>query len=277
MTKKSYIEGGETLALKVRPKTQALNAVKSIAKGVRPPEVEANPNKKKQRGTTALPSDGNVIEASETGGSDRRKAREFETITISGSKGQSYKVVVPATYVRAIPKVWEWTPERYRVAELVAEGIPLAQIPSYPEVTIKSRMTIYGWLEHPEFKEHVDALILETGWANRRERISKLSRLNEILLNKVVNELDKVKMTDKMAGALLSAIQAGAKLLAQEKGEFVEESKVTQDTNITGTVKTITAKLEDYVASKTADERKELEKEFDQAGDDIIRAISGDK
>lgn len=257
------------MALKGRVKKQLLDSVKKVADGVGSPAVADNPNKKKVRTNTDRPL------PMEVGG--QRKTREFEEITISGSKGQRYTVVVPATYVKAIPKVWEWTAERYRVAELVAEGIPLTQIPDMPGVTIKSRMTIYGWLEHPEFKEHVDALVLETGWANRRERIAKLTMLNEKLLNKVMREIDSVKLSDKMAGALLSAIQAGSKLLAQEKGEFVEESKVTQDTNITGTVATVSANLDDLLSSKSAEEIKELEKEFDGIGDDIIRGLTGNK
>lgn len=263
------------MGLKIRSKKQAVDAVKSLARGVQSPTIADNKNKEKQR-HTPMASDGNVLEASGTGGSSRRKAREFEEITISGSKGQKYKVVVPASYINAVPKTWEWNAERYRVAELIAEGVPLAQIPSYPEVTIKSRMTIYGWLEHPEFKEHVDALVMETGWANRRERIAKLSRLNEILFNKVVRELDGVKITDKMAGALLSAIQAGSKLLSQEKGEFVEESKVSTDMNVTGTVATVTAKIEDLMATKSAEERDALEQSFDSIGDELIRHITGD-
>lgn len=263
------------MALKGRPKIQGRKAVEKLVDGVKENAVADNDNKEKLRKVSGLPSDGNLIEEVEGHISNTRKTREFSTITIVGSKGQKYKVVVPASYVRAIPKVWEWTAERYRVAELIAQGIPLSQIPDDPQVTIKNRMTIYGWLEHPEFKEHVDALVLETGWANRRERISKLTRLNEALYMKVLNELSEVKLTDKMAGALLSAIQAGAKMLATEKGEFVEESKVTQDTNLTGTVATVSAKLDDFMASKTDDERKELEKEFDNVADDIIRSITG--
>lgn len=209
----------------------------------------------------------------------QRKTKEFETITLMGSKGERYTVAVPASYVAAIPKTWEWTQERYKVAELIAEGVPLAQIPDHPEVTIRSRMTIYGWLEHPEFKEHVDALVMETGWANRRERLSNLSHLNQVLLNKVLREIDSIKLTDKSLGAILSAVQGGSKLIAQEKGEFIEESKVTQDTNISGTLGTanLNIDMENYLETKTEDERKGLEKEFADIGDDIIRQLTGTK
>lgn len=264
------------MALKKRQAPKLSDGLKTVAKGVRSATVENNLNKEKQR-NTPLPSEGNIIEASETGGNTRRKATEYEEITISGSKGQKYRVAVPASYVKTIPKVWEWNAERYKVAELIADGIPISQIPDHPDVTIRSRITIYGWLEHPEFKEHVDALVLETGWANRRERLNNLQHLQKILLRKVVNEIDSVKLTDKALGAVLSALQTGSKLIAQEKGEFVEESKVTQDTNITGTVATVTAQLEDMLASKSEEERKALEQEFDSIGDDIIRSLTGDK
>jgi hypothetical protein len=257
------------------PKLSA--GVKSVAKGVQPDVKDSHDGVVRSRTKAPLPSEGNVVEASESGGNSRRKATEYETITISGSKGQKYRVAVPVSYLKAIPKVWEWNAERYRVAELIAEGVPIANIPNHPDVSIKSRITIYGWLEHPEFKEHVDALVLETGWASRRERINNLSHLNRVLLNKVANEIDSVKLTDKSLGAVLSALQASAKLIAQEKGEFVEESKVTQDTNITGAITNVTAKLEDFMASKTEDERKSLEQEFDNMGDDIIRSLTGDK
>lgn len=264
------------MALKGGLKKKLLQGVKSVAEGAKSPTIENNPNKEKVR-NTPMASEDNIIEASETGGDTRRKTKEFSTITLSGSKGQSYKVVVPSTYVKIVPKVWEWTAERYRVAELIAEGIPLSQIPGHEGVTIKSRMTIYGWLEHPEFKEHVDGLVLETGWANRRERINNLQRLNDIVLNKVVREIDSIKLSDKSIGALLSALQSGSKLIAQEKGEFIEESKVTQDTNLNAKVATISTDLSQVLESKSAEERAKLEQDFDKVADDIIRNLTGDK
>jgi hypothetical protein len=265
------------VALKGRSSSKALQGIKQVRQGVRQPAVEENPNKKKQR-LRELPDSANVLEETTTAHlGDVRKTKEFETITLHGSKGEKYTVVVPASYASDIPKVWKWTSERYRVAELVAEGIPFAQIPSHPGVGIKSRMTIYCWLEHPEFKSHVDGLVMETGWANRRERMAKLERLNEILLSKVVNELPSVKLTDKMAGALLSAINANAKMLAQEKGEFIEETKVTQDTNISGTLATAKLDVNDFLKSKASEDQKELMKEFESMGDDIIRSLTGDK
>lgn len=266
------------MALKGRSGRRAVEGIKKLQKGVKPEPLnkDDNASHKKQR-RTPLPESANVVEETQAHLGDVRKTKDFKTITIHGSKGEKYTVVVPSSYVSNVPKVWEWTAERYKVAELIAEGVPLAQIPEHPGVSIKSRMTIYCWLEHPEFKNHVDGLVMETGWANRRERLAKLERLNETLFNKVVNELSNVKLTDKMAGALLTAIGANAKLIAQEKGEFIEETKVTQDTTINGTMGVATVNIEEFMKGKTEDERKELEKEFDEMGDDVIRALTGNK
>lgn len=120
-------------------------------------------------------------------------------------------------------------------------------------------------------------MVMETGWANRRERIANFQHLNKILMRKVVNEIDSVKLSDKSLGAVLSALGANAKFLAQEKGEFIEESKVTQDTTLTGTLKTASLDVNDFIKSQASEEQKELMKEFESMGDDIIRSLTGDK
>jgi hypothetical protein len=257
------------MALKGRGSSKVLKGIKQLAQGVQTP-TEDNPNRKKQRTTTDKPLP--VDTAPED-----RKTKEFSEVTLHGSKGEKYTVVVPSSYMSAIPKTWEWNAERYRVAELIAEGIPIAQIPDMPGVTIRSRMTIYGWMEHPEFKSHIDGLIMETGWANRRERLNNLQYINNLLLRKLAKEVDSVKISDKSLGAILSALQQGSKLIAQEKGEFIEETKVTQDTNISGTLKTAHLNVGDYIKSQASEEQKELEKEFETMGDDIIRSLTGDK
>lgn len=261
------------MGLKRGRKAQGQRAIEELAKGVQEPAIEQNPNRQKRRPDAPLPSEGNQ----EGTGSTRRKTKEFAHISVTGSKGEVYKIAVPISYVQAVPKTWEWNEERYHVAELIAKGIPFAQIPDQPGVTIKSRMTIYGWLEHPEFKEHIDALIMETGWASRRERLNNMQRLNNMLFNKVAKELDGVKLTDKSLGAVLSALQMNAKFIAQEKGEFVEESKVTQDTNVTAKVATVSASVDSMLSSKSAEERARLEEEFDAMADNLIRSITGDK
>jgi hypothetical protein len=259
------------VALKRGRTPKALKGIKKVAEGVQGKEASSHDGKHRSHPHASRNNDK---------GADAqpgRKTKNFAEITLTGSKGEKYTVTVPASYTEAVPKTWEWNEERYKVAEYIAEGVPIANIPDMPGVTLRSRMTIYGWLEHPEFKNHVDGLVLETGWANRRERMSNLQFLNRLLLQKVVKEIDGVKLTDKSLGAILSALQGGSKLIAQEKGEFIEESKVTQDTNITGTVTNISAKVEDFMSSKSDEERKALENEFDNMGDDIIRTLTGNK
>lgn len=204
-------------------------------------------------------------------------AANYVPIEVESSKGKRYSIMIPKSYINTVPKKWAWNGERYRVAELIAMGIPIAQIPDDPEVHIKSRMIIYGWLQHPEFKEHVDGITLETGFANKRERIAQLNRLTRELFTKVIRGIDSVPLTDKSIGPILTAIQTTAKLIAQEKEEFIEEAKITQDTNITGTITNVHQHVHNLLDSKTTEERKALEKTFDEISEDIIRAITGDK
>lgn len=264
-----YREGSEGMALKRGRRSKPLEGIKKVSEGVDPLEKTGSRRTKKV--------DLTPYEATEDKQDNPAVAKSYTAVKLTGSKGETYEVAIPSSYVRAIPKKWEWNDERYRVAELIAQGIPISQIPDQEGVHFKSKLTIYAWLEHPEFKSYVDGIIMETGWASRRERLQNLQILNQRLLNKVLGEMDAMKLTDKNVGSLLTAIQAGAKLIAQEKGEFIEESKVTQDMNVTGTVANVSAKLEDLMASKTAEEKQELEKEFNKVGDDIIRALTGSK
>jgi hypothetical protein len=206
----------------------------------------------------------------------KRGAEDYETITVTGSTGKTYKVVIPASYINNVPRTWKWDARRYKCAELIAMGIPYTQIADHPEVKV-SRMTIYCWLEHPEFREHVDGLTLETGFANKRERIAGMTRVTQKLFDKIINELDGVKLTDKSVGSVLTAMQQFAKHVAQEKEEFIEESKVKQDTKVSGTLGVATMNIDNYVRSQGEDDRKLLEEEFRALGDEIIRGITGEK
>ena len=244
---------------------------------------ENDPTKGKHiqnRGTRPLPKAKEVIPLEKSESLDKGSlsaTSDYTTIEVESSQGKRYKLVVPKSYATCVPKVWSWNAERYRVAELIALGVPISHIPEDPQVMIKSRMVIYGWLQHPEFKEHVDGITMETGFANKRERIAGLNRLTQKLFDKVIRELEGIPLTDKSIGPVLSAIQTTAKLIAQEKQEFIEESKVTQDTNITGAITTVQADIENVMESKSEEERKALARAFDEMGDDIIRAITGGK
>lgn len=257
--------------------------INPLVKHVNNPAIEANIKSGKKKAQRLQPLTASAMQKKDLKTADPeqqaafedRNTKEYHEVVLTGSKGEKYTVVVPSSYVNGVPKTWKWTGERYRVAELIAMGVPLSQIPDDPEVVINNRMTIYCWMEHPEFRNHVDGLIMETGWSSRRERLNNLKRLNDVVLNKVIREIDGMKLDSKNVGALLTAIQAGSKLIAQEKGEFIEESKVSMDATVDGKMVNIEAKLDDFVKSRTPDEQAALEREFDAMGDDIIRTLTG--
>ena len=204
----------------------------------------------------------------------KQDGASYIPLEVRGSNGKKYKIVIPRAYYKSVPKVWEWNEPRYKAAELMAAGWPLRQV---AEAVGYSRMTMYGWLQHPEFKEHVDGLTLETGWANQRERIAGLNKITALLFDKVINEIGHVKLTDKSIGPVLSAIQTIATQISQEKGEFVEQTSIEQSTTIQGTLGLAAIPVEMMLNTKTAEERKALEAEFDAVGNDIIRSITGEK
>jgi hypothetical protein len=205
----------------------------------------------------------------------RTKVKEFVEVELTGSKGRKYIVAVPRTVADHTPKYWEWTTTRYQVAEMIAQGIPITQIVADPSVNIKTRMSIYGWLEHPEFREHVDALVLESGFASKRERIAGISRVTKKIFDKIIHELDGVPLTDKSVGAVLQALHTFAKHIAQEKEEFVESQKVEQQTNITGAVAVGHIQIDNMLKERTEDERKNMERDFNNVADEIIRNLTG--
>jgi len=209
-----------------------------------------------------------------TGDTAPHGAGEYITMDVKGSGDRVYKVVVPQSYARLIPKTWSWDEKRFKVAGMISAGFPMTTIADVCDI---NRSTIYGWLQHPEFKEHVDGMTMETGWANKRERIAGLNKLTRMLFDKVLKELEGVKLTDKSIGAVLTSIQMIAKQLGQEKDEFIESTKVEQTIALSGTVGVIAIPIENLLNSKTTAERVLLEDEFNSMGDNIIRNITGER
>jgi len=204
---------------------------------------------------------------------EQRRVSEYVEMEVTSSKGKKYRIVIPQSYSNQVPKKWVWTAQRYRVAEQIAEGIPVKQV---AEAEGLHKTTIYAWLEHPEFREHVDGITLESGYANKRERIARLNRLTQKLEEKLMRELSALKLNEKSVGAILTAIGQFTKHLAQEKEEFVEASKVEQQTNVSGTIGVAHVNVEKVLNSADEEERRKLEEEFNKIGDDIIRSITGD-
>lgn len=200
--------------------------------------------------------------------------KEYIMMEVKGSGNKVYKVAIPQSYAKLIPKTWHWNTIRYKVAEMISAGFPMTQIADICQVP---KSAIYGWLQHPEFKEHVDGITMETGWANKRERIAGLNRLTRMLFDKVTTNLDSVMLTDKSIGAVLMSIQNIAKQLGVEKEEYVEQTKVEQNTTISGTVGIVAIPLENMLNSKTTEERLALEAEFNDIGNSVIQNITGER
>lgn len=257
-----------------RRRKTAMGLKGKLNKAVKPvkhtPEDQAR-DKKQMNRFKPLP-ESKVLEVTES--KELEKAGDdYVPLEVRGSNGKTYKIVVPKAF-KSVPKDWKWDGKRYKAAELLAAGYPLSEVADTVGYT---RQTLYCWLQHPEFKEHVDGLTLESGWANQRERIAGLNRVTRLLFDKVINELGQVKLTDKSVGAVLSSLQMIAKQISQEKGEFIEQSKVDSNTTINGTLGVAEIPLENILNEKTAEERRELEAEFNRLGDDIIRSITGEK
>lgn len=204
----------------------------------------------------------------------RRRSNTYVKIQVTGSNGKKYTIVAPKNRINHIPKKWKWTTERYKVAEMIADGIPITQIVRDPELGVSTRHTIYGWLEHPEFREHIDGLILETGLASKRERVAGMKKVTQQLFEKITEELDDLKLNDRNIGAILSNFQSMAKQLAQEKEELVELQRVQQNTSVDANIKMATVNIEELLKSMPASERRQLEHEFDRIGDEMIRNLT---
>ena len=204
-----------------------------------------------------------------------RNTTEFAEIIVKGSTGKTYKIVCPKSYVSCIPKQWSWNADRYKIAEMLADGVSIKTIILDPTVNINNGMTIYGYLEHPEFKEHIDGLVLETGFSSKRERIAGLRKVSEKLYDKIINELSSVHLgRDKYAlNAVLVGMSNMMKQLAQEKEEFVEHSEVKN--SISGNLGVATISMDKIFEQVTSEDKKHLEAEFDSMGDKIIKGITG--
>lgn len=220
--------------------------------------------------------DGAVLEAMQNEAQGKRT--KYTTITVRGSKGQTYRVTVPDGIAVHVPKTWRWDARKLRVADQIAQGVRITDIVRDPENRLTSKATVYGWLYHPEFREHVDALVLEMEFASKRERIAGMNRVTRILFDKLVRELSTVRMTDKSVGSLLSGFSTLLKQIAQEKEEFVEQARVEQEVHadVKGTVATASIPLEQYLATLPKDEREEMEREFAKVADEYIAQLRGD-
>lgn len=84
-------------------------------------------------------------------------------------------------YTRALQRKVVWDETRTKAASLLAMGYKKQHVADEVGVT---RMTIYNWLDDPEFAEEVDRLSIMVGIASRAQRLrwanrTIVSRLNE--------------------------------------------------------------------------------------------------
>ena len=275
--KEAILPMGHKLVSKIK---QAAKPVKHTPEEIAIAEApKAIKGKKRMQLNMAMPTtQGRVIAVKQNPITSRKvlthKSPKYIQLDVKGSGDKVYTIVVPASYKNVIPKTWRWNPRRYKAADMIGAGHPITQIAK--ELGIHKSM-IYAWLQHPEFKGHVNGLVMETGWANKQERIAGLNKVTRLLFDKVVAEIDGVNLTDKSIGPVLTAIQTIAKQIAQEKDEFVEQSRVEQNTNISGLVGVAIANIDTIMASKSAEERRALEAQFKDVSDDVIRGITGEK
>ena len=197
----------------------------------------------------------------------------YIVIQLQSSTGKCYNVTVPSTYADRVPKEWVWTDQRYEVADLIAQGIPVREIAS--REMLPSHITIYCWLQHPEFREHVDSLVLETGFANKRERIAGLGRVTRLLFDKIASSIDACDLNDKSVGAFIQGFGNIAKQLAQEKNEFVEQSEIKQTTTLSGVIGVAHTTIDDIMAAANPDERLKMEAHLKTIGDAIVSQLTG--
>lgn len=209
----------------------------------------------------------------------KRKSEEYVHMTVTGSGGEQYRLTVPKGYATHVPQVFEWDRVKEIVANMLADGIPINQIVRDPAAGVKSRVTIYGWLEHPEFKEHVNGLVLGTEKALSTFRIAGLKRLHNAVENKLMREIENVELNDKTVHAFLSNYQSLLKMIAQEKGEFVEQvnAVVDQTTTLEGAVGVAHLDLpsvDQLLTSLPEEERRKKKEELDEIGNAIIRSLT---
>lgn len=206
-----------------------------------------------------------------------RVTEDYTTITVTSSNGKKYRIAVPSGLKSHVPRVWTWDERKIKAADMLAQGVPIARIVADPSVGVTSRMTIYGWLEHPEFREHLEGLVLETGFATKRERIAGYKRVADALYSKIINEINSVPLNEKTIHSFLSGFQSVAKLIAQEKEELIEQQRVDMDQTVDANVKatSVHVDLDQLLQSKTSEEREQLEKEWNAVGDAIIRSLTG--
>lgn len=141
---------------------------------------------------------------------------------------------------------WEWTEQRERAADLLAEGRPMRVTADEVGCSIG---TIANWKKQPEFMARVRKTLMAPRISNRIERLNGYQRLWELTWQ-IVNErsramahvpggdtgllVERVKVAGKAFMPeyaydrdLVSEIRALGELVARETGQWTERQEVS--------------------------------------------------
>ncbi len=197
---------------------------------------------------------------------DGRRAKNLEERTVIVNGEEEQIMVPPSSHM---PKEIKWDAQKIRVAEHIADGIPLLTISKMEGMP--QRPVIHGWLHHPEFAKYVEELVLQTGVANRIIRIAASKRVTEALARKFEEQLDNVELTDKNVASLINTYFGGLKQINEEVRGYDQVVKVEADQKVEATVTNLD--LENLMQSTPDDVRARLQEEFAKKADAIIRGL----
>lgn len=196
--------------------------------------------------------------------------------SVQTESGEEVQIVVPPSY--RVPEIFEWDAQKIRVAELVADGVPIHQIVGIPGMPT-SRTTIYTWMRHPDYKKYIDSLIMETGLANQAERMAAMQNVLNKMYAKLILEFESVHLTDKNASTLIEKFFSGLRQIQEDMRGYVQQVHVTTDqtvsvtSNSRGTI--INLDLEKVLEQCPAEKRATLQQEFSARADAFIRGMTG--
>lgn len=202
----------------------------------------------------------------------RSESADIRSVTLDS--GAEVNIIVPPSY--EVPKIFEWDAQKIRVAEMIAEGVPIYTIVGIPGMPT-SRTTIYTWMKHPDFKKYINSLIMETGLANQTERMAAMQRVLNQMYEKLIGEFQNVNLTDKNAASLIEKFFAGLRQIQEDARGYVQQVHVTTDQNVNTNVQGlhVNLDLERVLEQCPAEQRATLQKEFAARADAFIRGMSG--
>lgn len=203
---------------------------------------------------------------------DRRRSQDLEVKTVRTADGQEQQIVAPPSY--DVPKEFVWDTQKLRVAELIAEGVPVYRIVRLPGMPA-SRTTITKWRLHPDFARYIDSLVTEEGLANKAERIAAMKKLLNTMFDKLTNEFGNVTIDGKNAASIIDKFFSGLKQMNEDLRGYDQVLRVESEQKIEQ--QTVNTNLETLIAHSPDEEREKLQAEFAKKADAIIRGMTGEE